>query len=141
MYLQARCNIHHPGFRKVMLKIYVSSMLMSCSLKIHKSAFFFFLLFFQFERACSGMLYFAATEVQELPLSTSLSILKSNSHFQKKIFICFNDSPSKMMKNAFYFILKVLFVLKMFKIFVLTFWGCSKNGLIRKIRLISKFLT
>ena len=29
--------------------------------------------------------------------------------------ICFNDSPSKMMKNAFYFILKALFVLKIFK--------------------------
>ena len=30
-------------------------------------------------------------------------------------FICFNDSPSKMMKNAFYFILKALFVLKIFR--------------------------
>ena len=30
-------------------------------------------------------------------------------------FICFNDSPSKMMKNAFYFNLKALFVLKVFK--------------------------
>ena len=31
----------------------------------------------------------------------------------KKIcFICFNDSPSEMMKNAFYSILKALFVLK-----------------------------
>ena len=26
--------------------------------------------------------------------------------------ICFNDSPSEMMKNAFYSILKALFVLK-----------------------------
>ena len=30
-------------------------------------------------------------------------------------YICFNDSPSEMMKNAFYFILKALFVLKIFK--------------------------
>ena len=31
-------------------------------------------------------------------------------------FICFNDSPSKMMKNAFYFILKkALFIHKIFK--------------------------
>ena len=29
--------------------------------------------------------------------------------------ICFIESPLKMIKNAFYFILKVLFVLKMFK--------------------------
>ena len=29
--------------------------------------------------------------------------------------ICFNDSSSKMMKNAFYFILKALFILKIFR--------------------------
>ena len=34
---------------------------------------------------------------------------------KKFSFICFNDSPSKIMKNAFYFILKALFVLKIFK--------------------------
>ena len=40
--------------------------------------------------------------------------LKSGSHLpKKKKFI--NDSPSKMMKNDFYFILKALFVLKIFK--------------------------
>ena len=34
----------------------------------------------------------------------------------KKIFLfCVNDSPSKMMKNAFYFTLKALFFLKIFK--------------------------
>ena len=33
--------------------------------------------------------------------------LKSDSHIPKKKNICFNDSPSKMMKNAFYFILKL----------------------------------
>ena len=33
----------------------------------------------------------------------------------KKNFICFNDSPSKMMKNVFYFILKALFILEIFK--------------------------
>ena len=32
----------------------------------------------------------------------------------KKKIICFNDSRSKMKKNAFYFILKALFVLKIF---------------------------
>ena len=41
--------------------------------------------------------------------------LKSDSHPTKKIlFICFNKSPLKVMKNAFYFILKALFVLKIF---------------------------
>ena len=37
------------------------------------------------------------------------------------------------MKNAFYFISKGPFVLKIFKFFVLTFWACRENGLIRKI--------
>ena len=31
--------------------------------------------------------------------------------------ICLTESPLKMMKNAFYFILKALFVLKIFKFF------------------------
>ena len=51
---------------------------------------------------------------------TSLKTLKSyslepDSGLPKKIVICFIESPLKMIKNAFYFILKVLFVLKMFK--------------------------
>ena len=33
----------------------------------------------------------------------------------KFFLIYFNDCPSKMMKNAFYLILKALFVLKIFK--------------------------
>ena len=33
---------------------------------------------------------------------------------KKNCFICFNKSPSKVMKNAFYFILKALLVLKIF---------------------------
>ena len=48
------------------------------------------------------------------------------------------ESPWKIMKNAFYFILKAIFVLKMF---VLTVWSCGKNGLIRKMKLISKIMT
>ena len=44
--------------------------------------------------------------------SINQDTLKSDSHLPKKIFICFNDSPSKMIKNVFYFILKALFVLK-----------------------------
>ena len=51
---------------------------------------------------------------------TSLKTLKSyslepDSGLPKKIVICFIESPLKMIKNAFYFILKALFVLKMFK--------------------------
>ena len=38
-----------------------------------------------------------------------------------------NESPLKIMKKAFYFTLKDLFVLKIFKFFVLTFWLCIKR--------------
>ena len=42
--------------------------------------------------------------------------LKSDSYLPKKIFyIFFNEGPLQMMKNAFYLILKTLFVLKIFR--------------------------
>ena len=43
--------------------------------------------------------------------------LKSDSHLSKrKFFFHFNESTLQVMKNAFYFISKALFVLKIFKI-------------------------
>ena len=51
------------------------------------------------------------------------------------------ESPLKIMKNAFYFTLKSLFVLKIFNFFLLTFLVTQKNGLIRKTKLVSTFLT
>ena len=51
-----------------------------------------------------------------------------------------NEIPLKMMKNTFYFALKALFLLKIVK-FRLDFLAMGKNDLIRKIRLISKFMT
>ena len=53
--------------------------------------------------------------------------LKSDSHLQKKC-ICFNDNPSKMMKNVFYFILKALFVLNIFKFLSWLFGHVEKTG-------------
>ena len=45
------------------------------------------------------------------------NFLKAGFSPSKKVcFIFFNDSPLNMMKNAFYFIIKALFVLKIFKI-------------------------
>ena len=67
--------------------------------------------------------------------------LKFDSHFLKNCFICFNESPLKIMKSAFYFILKALLILKMFKFLCWLFGHVKKSGLIRKIKLISKFMT
>ena len=43
-----------------------------------------------------------------------------------------------MMKNTFYFVSKALFVFKAFKFLSWVFGHIEQNGLIRKIRLISK---
>ena len=56
-------------------------------------------------------------------------LLKSDSQLSKQIFfICFNDSPSKVMKNAFYFILKALSVLKIFKFLSWLFGHVGKTA-------------
>ena len=65
---------------------------------------------------------------QDLILCLS-SVLKSDSCVPKKVcFICFNNSPLKVMKNAFYFILKPLFVLKTFKFLSWLIWSCGKTA-------------
>ena len=73
-----------------------------------------------------------------------LCLYKSDSHLPKKVFIiCFNKSPLKMMKSAFYFILAALFVLKIFK-FWSWLWSYWKNGLIEvtfKIYYFTSWLT
>ena len=55
-------------------------------------------------------------------------------------FICFNESPLKIMKIYFYFTLKAPFVLK-----VINFWpdffGHAGKRFDKKLRLISKFMT
>ena len=57
------------------------------------------------------------------------SIFKAGlSPSKKNLFICFNDSPLKMMKNAFYFILKALFVLKIFKLLSWVFGHVEKTA-------------
>ena len=52
---------------------------------------------------------------------------------KKNCFVCFNGSPLKLMKNAFYFILKDIFVLKIFKVLSWLF-GHVKKGLIRNTK-------
>ena len=48
------------------------------------------------------------------------------------------ETPLKMMENAFYFILKALFILNVFQFLIWLF--VHVDGLIRKIRLVSKFM-
>ena len=94
----------------------------------------FFLMWFNFEN-CFSNLYFKNTYVSR-PLKwvicyrqiehayTDTTMFVESFHDKLKVglspskkncVICFIESPLKMMKNAFYFILKALFVLKIFK--------------------------
>ena len=63
-----------------------------------------------------------------------------NSPYKKVSYICFNESSLKTMNNAFHFSFKALFVLKIFTFFPKFFLAMYKNGLIRKLKLISKFM-
>ena len=63
---------------------------------------------------------------------------ETNRNFVNNIMI---EIPLKMMKNVFYFILKALFVLKIFKFLSWHSRHVEKNGSIRKIMLISKSMT
>ena len=54
-------------------------------------------------------------------------LLMSNYHLPKKSFYLLNESPLKVMKNAFYFVLKALFVLKIFKFLSLLFGHVEKT--------------
>ena len=66
--------------------------------------------------------------------------LMSDSHLPKNCFICFNESPLKMMKIIFISSWK-LFSLSRYLNFCLGFSSYRRNGLIRKISLFSKFTT
>ena len=81
-------------------------------------------------------------------LSTALKMrfsiqdfLRSDSHLPKKYVLFASVKALKNDENAFYFILKALFVFKIVSFFVLTFWSYRKSGLIKKITLISKFMS
>ena len=71
-----------------------------------------------------------------------LPVLIANNRFKGALSylrqILATEIPSKMMKNAFYFTLKAPLVLKLF---IILFWLYShvKNGVIKKLRLISKW--
>ena len=59
---------------------------------------------------------------------------------KKNFFICFNDSPMKIIKNVFLFHIKSSFRSQDISVFVLIFSACRKNGLNKKTGLISKFM-
>ena len=61
--------------------------------------------------------------------------------FLKKLFSLLQRKPFKIDEQRFLFHLKSSFRSQDIQVFVLTFWSYRKNGLIRKTRLISKYMT
>ena len=60
--------------------------------------------------------------------TSEIKLVKVGLTPSKFFFTFFNDSPSKMMKNALYFILKALFVLKIFKLLSSHFGHVEKKA-------------
>ena len=54
--------------------------------------------------------------------------LKPNTPSRKVSFIFFNESPLEVIKYAFYFTLKVIFILKIFKFLSSLFCSCRKTA-------------
>ena len=67
--------------------------------------------------------------------------LNSNSHLRKEIVLLVSMKPFKNDEKCFLFNLRSSVCSHDISVFVLTFWSCRKNGLIRKIRLILKFMS
>ena len=59
--------------------------------------------------------FISVTHIIIIPSLKSKVYSKSGSHHPKKSVLCFIEIPLKIMKNAFYFISKAPFVLKIFK--------------------------
>ena len=57
------------------------------------------------------------------------------------VFICFEESTLKMIKNTFYFYVKSYFWSRDISTFLMILRLYIKNGLIRKLKLFSKFAT
>ena len=74
--------------------------------------------------------HFTSLTIFVLSKSYGCSVsLKSDSHLPKKIcVICLIESPLKMMKNAFYFILKAFFILKIFQFLSRLFGHLGKTA-------------
>ena len=66
--------------------------------------------------------------ISNVKIVVTLKYLKSDSHLPKNtFFICFNDSPSKIMINTFHFILTTISVIKIFKLLSWVFWNIGKR--------------
>ena len=86
----------------------------------------------------STKLVFESKELLNFQRPRPLEILLKGTLLSKTVFV--NWKPFQRYEKCFYFTLKALYVLNIFNFF-LDFLVIQKSRLIRKIRLIAKFLT
>ena len=60
--------------------------------------------------------FFNCNETRMIPEFNDGSNVRLSPSKKINCFVCFNENPLKMVKNAFYIILKVLFVLKILEL-------------------------
>ena len=82
----------------------------------------------QWSSIFKGTVFLWNKYLQSYLFSKILSQSRTFTSQKKFLFICFNDSLSKMMKNSFYFILKALFVFKIFKFLSWLFRDVEKTA-------------
>ena len=88
------------------------------------------------------MLLSLSTVSDESFISATYLFRKVNVRLFKKkkiVLLCFDESSLKLKKNTFYYILKAIFVLKIFIVLSHLFGHTEKIN--TNIRLISKFMT
>ena len=74
------------------------------------------------------ILFIVRSKANFQPLIFTFFVAKVELSSSKNCFICFNESPLKLMKNVFYFTVKALFVLKKFKFLSLLFGHVEKRA-------------
>ena len=79
--------------------------------------------------------------ILDLTFFYSFTLKSESLTLQKNLCYLLHRNPFKSDEICFLFHLESFFRSQDIKVIVLTFWSCRKNGLIRKIRLISKFMT
>ena len=90
------------------------------------------------DKTLVGILFLQYFQQENQQISSAFKVGLSPS--KKNSVTCFTESSLKTMQKACYFILNS-FRSQDIQVFVMTFWSCWKNRLIRKIRLTAKFMT
>ena len=140
-YFAMETEVKDVGIRQMLHRIYAADLIDHCSSKRRED---FHSYFFMFSKTSLNK---NCWKVHRFEKKKSLSVLilcsfKVGLSPSKKNFFCFIISwkPFKNDGKCILFHLKSSFHSQCISVFDMTFCSCRKNGLVRKIRLVSKFM-